>query len=85
MTTPVPFAEWQALCLKVAEELRLPIDDVWAQDDPYDVLELAREAWSKGQTPSEFVGGVFEDDAAAIAGSDAEWDDSMRSDFDIEY
>lgn len=75
MTKPAFFkrhAEWQKQVIACAREL-VDIDDLFADDDPYDIAALSRDAFDKGQSPEDFVREAFEEDIAGKA-----YDDDLR-------
>jgi hypothetical protein len=69
MTT---FERWKNRAQQHATGLGLP-DDIWATDDPYDLLTVALEAYAKEQSPTAFIEEIFADDIAS-----REHDEEMR-------
>ena len=59
------FDEWKKECASVAgTKLGYRILD---EDDPYDLFGVMEEAYQKGQSASDFINEVFEEDFAVIA------------------
>ena len=68
------FDEWKAKCLEVAEDLELPIgNELWSEDDPYELLDDAKLSFKEGVTPDRFINVHFEEDIARI-----EYDEELR-------
>jgi hypothetical protein len=57
------FAAWSKQVAKVADEL-LGLGDCMGEGDPYELAELAKDAYAKGQKPRTFVEEAFEEDLA---------------------
>lgn len=60
------FSHWKSSAQAHAKKVGCP-DDLWAEDDPYDLLETARVAYARGQSASDFVEEMFADDIASRA------------------
>jgi hypothetical protein len=62
----VSFEDWKAIAAKHAEQL-VNIADMWDADDPYNLAEVAIEAYDVHQSPRAFVEEQFADDIARFA------------------
>lgn len=60
------FDDWKEQCERVVEELELGFDDLWEEDDPYDLLESAEAKWET-TTPHDFIHEMFDEDIAKRA------------------
>jgi hypothetical protein len=57
----MPFDEWKREASEHAIALGLP-DDLWDEDDPYELTPLAEYAFNRGVTPSTFIDAAFAED-----------------------
>ncbi len=64
MAKKIPFSVWQERAQVHSLTVDGP-DDLWAEDDPYDLREAAKSAHARGQTPEAFVEEIFADDIAS--------------------
>lgn len=61
-----PFEQWKSeVHLQLTE--RLGIGDAWDADDPYDLNEIASDAFACGTSPVDFIVDAFSDHLAAQA------------------
>lgn len=67
------FDEWKKAAAVEAEKICCA-GDLFAADDPYEVIELAKEAFDKWQSPTAFAREIFEEDLMQ-----AEHDDQMAA------
>lgn len=63
-TQHAKFSDWQTSAEKHAISVGCP-DDLWAEDDPYDLLEAARVAYAEGRSAVDFINEIFADDIAS--------------------
>jgi hypothetical protein len=59
---PSSFEIWKAACNAHAADVLPGLGDMWAEDDPYDLTETARDAFDAGQTAEAFVEDAFAED-----------------------
>lgn len=64
MPKKMTFEEWKAAVQKASNDLGCP-DDLWADDDPYDLAEVAKTDFESGFSPESFVREVFADDISS--------------------
>ena len=60
------YEEWKEAVAQCADKL-LSLTDLWSEDDPYDLFEVAQESYDNGQTPEAFIRWIFEEDLASKA------------------
>jgi hypothetical protein len=51
--------------------------DLWDEDDPYELKNVAVEAHAAETSPEEFVRNIFADDLAAAEGDEQDFSDSL--------
>lgn len=78
MSEELSFEEWKERCASVAEDL-LGLDDILAEDDPYDLFLAMEEAYENEEDPESFIREIFADELAS-----REHDDSWEDDDDWE-
>jgi hypothetical protein len=71
--------EWRDSAQEYSTEVGCP-DDLWDEDDPYDLAEVALRDYEAGVPPEEFVRDIFADDIAASAGDEQLFNDSLDDD-----
>lgn len=76
------FADWQANCVRVSEDLGLAVSDMWDEGDPYELQEVAREAYEGGQGELSFIEEIFDEDLARQEGDDADYEASLEAAFE---
>ncbi len=79
MHKKMTFDEWKAAAQKASDELGCP-DDLWADGDPYDLVEVAKTDFESGFSPESFVREVFADDIAASEGNESQFVESLEGD-----
>jgi len=78
------FAEWKTACIQEVRDHGLSFDDLWDDDDPYELFEVAEPMFKNGVSPAEFIEEVFEEDLAHLAGVEQEQEDSLEGEFEFE-
>lgn len=78
MPSKLTVQEWKDRAQEYATEVGCP-DDLWDEDDPYDLSNVALSDYATGKSPEEFVRYIFADDLAAAAGAEAEFTESLLS------
>jgi hypothetical protein len=63
--TPTSFDEWKKRAAVYAKEHEsLGMDDILAEDDPYDLKDTMRAAFDDGQPPEDYIEEMFAEDIA---------------------
>lgn len=75
------FSKWKESAQKVATSLGLP-GDLWDKADSYDLIEAARCAFAKEQTPREFIEEMFADDLASMEHDNLLFNESLEYSFE---
>lgn len=68
--------EWRDRAQEYSTEVGCP-DDIWDEDDPYDLSDVALSDYAAGRSPEEFIRNIFADDLAAAEGNEQEFADSL--------
>jgi predicted proteasome-type protease len=72
----VTLQEWKDRARVYSTTVGCP-DDLWDEDDPYQLKNVAVEAHAAGTSPEEFVRDVFADDLAASEGDELDFNNSL--------
>jgi hypothetical protein len=73
---------WKLGCVAAVLHHSLPVDDIWAKDDPYDLAVAAEEAFGAGRSPMSFIEEIFEEDLARAQHDAQQAEESMQCEFE---
>ena len=59
------FDQWKAMCNEAAATYLPELGDLWQSDDPYDLEEVAADAFAAKMPPEQFVRETFADEIAS--------------------
>jgi hypothetical protein len=72
---------WKKQVARLASDLA-GVDDILAEDDPYDLAEVMQDSYDEDLTPEDFVQEHFADDIASRAALDVEAEDGLIANSD---
>lgn len=73
--------EWKDRAQEYSVEVGCP-DDLWDEDDPYDLADISHSDYAAGRSPEDFIRAVFAEDLAAMEGDEQSFSDSLNSGLD---
>jgi hypothetical protein len=79
MDKKLSLQEWRDRAQEYSNEVGCP-DDLWTEDDPYELSEVSLRDYEAGVPPEEFIRDIFADDLAAMEGDDQLFNDSLLYD-----
>jgi|GEM_PF-6783168 len=71
--------DWRSKCTRYAEnhEALAGMGDLFAEGDPYDLVEASRTAFEAKQPPEEFVDEMFDEDIARSLHNEEQFNESL--------